>query len=103
MAREEKAASARQKTLDKELEWIRMGVKARQAKSKARIAAYEKLSAEAQMAREEEMEISIPAAKHLGELVVEAKNIFKGYSDQLLMENLSFRLPPGGVVGDHRA
>ncbi len=99
LAREEKTASARQKTLDKELEWIRMGVKARQAKSKARIAAYEKLSAEAQAAREDELEIQIPAAKHLGELVVEATHVSKAFGDQLLMEDLSFRLPPGGVVG----
>jgi ATP-binding cassette ChvD family protein len=99
LAREEKAASARQKTLEKELEWIRMGVKARQAKSKARIAAYEKLSAEAQAAREEELEIQIPAAKHLGELVVEAIHVSKAFGDQLLMEDLNFRLPPGGVVG----
>jgi len=99
LAQEEKAASARQKTLDKELEWIRMAPKARQAKSKARIRAYEEMSREAQLDREAELEIQIPPGKHLGDLVVEAKNVYKGYGDQLLIENLSFRLPPGGIVG----
>ncbi len=100
MAREEKAASARQKTLQKELEWIRMGAKARQAKSKARIKAYEQLAAEEERMREpEELEIRIPVSRHLGELVVEAKGLSKAYGDQLLMENLDFRLPPGGIVG----
>ena len=96
---EEKAASARQKTLDKELEWVRMSAKARQAKSKARISAYEKLSAEQFQDRIEEFEIQIPPGPHLGDLVVEAKNISKAYDDKLLMENFSFRLPPGGIVG----
>src|SRR5262249_25114962 len=99
LAKEEKAASARQKTLDRELEWIRLAPRARQAKSKARISAYEKLAAEQAQAREDELEIQIPAGKHLGDLVVEAKNLFKGYGDQLLIENLTFRLPPGGIVG----
>ena len=96
---EEKAASARQKTLDKELEWVRMSAKARQAKSKARISAYEKLSAEQFQDRIEEFEIQIPPGPHLGDLVVEAKNISKAYDDKLLMENFSFRLPAGGIVG----
>ena len=96
---EEKAASARQKTLAKELEWVRMSPKARQAKSKARLGAYEKLAAEAQLDRDEELEIQIPSGKHLGELVVEAKGVSKAYGDRLLFENLSFRLPPGGIVG----
>jgi sulfate-transporting ATPase len=99
LALEEKAASARQKTLDKELEWIRMAPRARQAKSKARIKAYEEMSREQQQDREAELEIQIPPGKHLGELVIEAKNISKSYGDNILIENLSFRLPPGGIVG----
>jgi len=99
LALEEKAASARQKTLDKELEWIRMAPRARQAKSKARIKAYEEMSREQQQDRDAELEIQIPPGKHLGELVIEAKNISKSYGDKILFENLSFRLPPGGIVG----
>ncbi len=99
LALEEKAASARQKTLDKELEWIRMAPRARQAKSKARIKAYEEMSREQQQDREAELEIQIPPGKHLGDLVIEAKNISKSYGDNILIENLSFRLPPGGIVG----
>ena len=96
---EEKQASTRQKTLDRELEWVRMSPKARQAKSKARLAAYETLAAEQERDREQELEIQIPAAKHLGELVVEAKNVSKAFGDNVLFEDLSFRLPPGGIVG----
>ena len=96
---EEKQASARQKTLDKELEWIRMSPKARQAKSKARVAAYDKLTAEQAAARDSEVEIFIPASRPLGDLVIEAENISKAFGDKLLFENLSFRLPPGGIVG----
>ena len=96
---EERAASARQKTLDRELEWVRMSAKARQAKSKARLNAYEKMSAEQFQDRIEEFEIQIPPGRHLGELVVEAKNITKAFDDKLLMENFSFRLPAGGIVG----
>ena len=99
LVKEEKAASARQKTLARELEWIRMAPRARQAKSKARIKAYEEMSREQFEDREAELEIQIPPGKHLGDLVVEAKNISKGYGDKLLIENLSFRLPPGGIVG----
>src|SRR5262249_27665486 len=99
LKQEEKAASALQKTLDKELEWIRMAPRARQAKNKARIAAYEKMSAEQQENRDEEFEIQIPPGKHLGDLVIEAKGISKAYGDKVLFENLSFRLPPGGIVG----
>jgi energy-dependent translational throttle protein EttA len=99
LAREEKAASARQKTLDKELEWVRMAPRARQAKNKARLAAYEKMSAEQSNSREDELEIQILPGKHLGDLVVEAQHVFKGYGDRLLIEDLSFRLPPGGIVG----
>ncbi len=96
---EEKQASARQKTLDKELEWVRLAPKARQAKNKARIAAYEKMSAEAFQDKLEEFEIQIPPGKHLGDLVVEASNLTKAYGETLLFENFSFRLPPGGIVG----
>jgi len=99
LVKEEKAASARQKTLTRELEWIRMAPRARQAKSKARIKAYEEMSREQFEDREAELEIQIPPGKHLGDLVVEAKGISKGYGDKLLIENLTFRLPPGGIVG----
>jgi ATP-binding cassette ChvD family protein len=96
---EEKQASARQKTLTKELEWIRMSPKARQAKSKARVAAYEKLAAEQAAVRDQDVEIFIPASRPLGDQVIEAENLSKGFGDKLLFENLSFRLPPGGIVG----
>jgi sulfate-transporting ATPase len=99
LGREEKAAVARQKTLDRELEWIRMSPRARQAKSKARIGAYEQLAAEKFEERLDEFEIQIPPGKHLGDLVVETKNVNKGYGDNLLIDNLSFRLPAGGIVG----
>ena len=99
LAREEKQSQARQKTLDRELEWIRMSPRARQAKSKARISAYEKMSAERFEERPDEFEIQIPPGKHLGELVVEAKNLSKGYGDRLLIDGLNFRLPAGGIVG----
>jgi sulfate-transporting ATPase len=96
---EEKQASARQKTLDKELEWVRMSPKARQAKSKARMAAYEKLAAEQAAVRDSEVEIFIPASRPLGDHVIEAEKISKAFGDKLLFENVSFRLPPGGIVG----
>ena len=96
---EEKQASTRQKTLDKELEWIRMSPKARQAKSKARVAAYEKLAAEQAAVRDSEIEIFIPASRNLGDQVIDVENISKAFGDKLLFENLSFRLPPGGIVG----
>ena len=96
---EEKQASARQKTLDRELEWIRMSPKARQAKSKARVASYEKLAAEQAATRDQEVEIFIPASRPLGDLVIEAEGISKAFGDKVLFENLSFRLPPGGIVG----
>ncbi len=99
LAREEKSASARQKTLARELEWIRLAPKARQAKSKARIKAYEQMSAEKFSEREDEFEIQIPPGKHLGELVVEAQKVTKAYGDNLLFEDFSFRLPAGGIVG----
>ncbi|MEI6256337.1 MAG: energy-dependent translational throttle protein EttA [Planctomycetota bacterium] len=96
---EEKQVSARQKTLDKELEWIRMSPKARQAKSKARVSSYEKLAAEQAAVRDSDVEIFIPASRPLGDLVIEAEGISKAFGDKLLFENLSFRLPPGGIVG----
>lgn len=99
LAREEKAASARQKTLDRELEWIRMAPRARQAKSKARLKAYEKMSSQQFESRDEELEIQIPPGKHLGDLVVEANHLSKGYGENLLIDDLNFRLPPGGIVG----
>ncbi|HQU42235.1 MAG: energy-dependent translational throttle protein EttA [Planctomycetia bacterium 21-64-5] len=99
LVREEKAASARQKTLERELEWIRMAPRARQAKNKARIKAYETMSAERFEDRQEEFEIQIPPGKHLGDLVIEASHIGKGYGDRLLIDDLTFRLPPGGIVG----
>ncbi|MBL9092516.1 MAG: energy-dependent translational throttle protein EttA [Planctomycetaceae bacterium] len=99
LEKEEKAATARAKTLERELEWIRMAPKARQAKSKARIAAYEKMAAEKFEERDQEFEMQIPPGKPLGDLVIEAKDISKSYGDKQLIENLSFRLPPGGIVG----
>ncbi len=96
---EEKAASARQKTLERELEWVRMAPRARQAKSKARITAYEQLLAEEEQAREETAEILIPPAPRLGDEVVVAENLKKGFGDRLLFENMNFRLPRGGIVG----
>jgi len=99
LQREEKSSVAKQKTLERELEWIKMSPRARQAKSKARIAAYEKLSAERFEERPDEFEIQIPPGKHLGDLVIEAKNLVKGYGDRVLIDNLDFRLPAGGIVG----
>jgi ATP-binding cassette ChvD family protein len=99
LEKEEKAAGARAKTLARELEWIRSSPKARQAKSKARIAAYEKMAAEKFLDREEEFELQIPPGKHLGSQVIEATNLTKAYGDNVLIENLTFRLPPGGIVG----
>jgi ATP-binding cassette ChvD family protein len=96
---EEKQASTRQKTLDKELEWIRMSPKARQAKSKARVASYEKLAAEQAAVRDSEIEIFIPASRSLGDQVIDVDNISKAFGDKVLFENLSFKLPPGGIVG----
>ncbi|HZN34807.1 MAG TPA: energy-dependent translational throttle protein EttA, partial [Pirellulaceae bacterium] len=99
LEREEKSNVAKQKTLQRELEWVRMSPRARQAKSKARIAAYEKMSAERFEERQDEFEIQIPPGKHLGELVVEAKGLTKGYGDRVLIDRLDFRLPAGGIVG----
>jgi sulfate-transporting ATPase len=99
LEKEEGEAASRRKMLAKELEWIRMSPKARQAKSKARITAYEKLVSESVEDRDDEFEMQIPPGKKLGELVIEAKNITKSYGDRVLIDNLSFRLPPGGIVG----
>ncbi len=99
LAKEEKHASARQKTLQKELEWVRMAPKARQAKSKARLQAYEQLASEAQNDRVMQNEIIIPPAPRLGNDVVRAKGLKKAYGDKLLFDNLNFDLPRAGIVG----
>jgi len=99
LRQEEKAESHRQKTLQRELEWIRMTPKARQVKSKARISAYEKLLTRESASRAGDLEIYIPPGPRLGDLVVETENVSKGYGDRLLVENMSFLLPPGGIVG----
>jgi len=99
LRQEEKAESHRQKTLQRELEWIRMTPKARQVKSKARISAYEKLLSRESASQARDLEIYIPPGPRLGNLVVEAENVSKGYDDRLLVENMSFFLPPGGIVG----
>jgi ATP-binding cassette ChvD family protein len=99
LAREEKQSSARQRTLDRELEWIRMSPRARQAKSKARINAYETLRGEEENRLPETVEISIPPPPRLGDLVVEAQHLRKAYGEQLLIDDLEFSLPPGGIVG----
>jgi sulfate-transporting ATPase len=99
LADEEKQESARQRTLARELEWVRASPRARQAKSKARIEAYERLLAEDPELRERELEISIPPGPRLGDVVVEAEGIRKAYGDKLLFDDLTFSLPRGGIVG----
>jgi len=99
MEQEKSEDSSRQKQMASELEWIRQGAKARQAKSKARIAAYESMVAQEQKAQVGVAQIVIPPGPRLGNLVIEAENLNKGYGDRLLIENLSFSLPPGGIVG----
>jgi len=99
LAQEEKQESKRRKTLERELEWVRMSPKARQAKSKARLSAYDKLLNEDVKQKEEKLEIFIPNGPRLGDLVIEASNVSKAYGDKLLFENLSFKLPPNGIVG----
>jgi ATP-binding cassette ChvD family protein len=101
MAGESKAVDARQRTLARELEWVRMGAKARQAKGKARLGAYEKLLAEANDNRDQtrELEIAIPPGPRLGDTVIEVKDLRKGYGDRLLVEDLTFSLPRAGIVG----
>jgi ATP-binding cassette ChvD family protein len=99
LALEEKQASARQRTLSRELEWVRMSPRARQAKSKARVQAYENLVAEEQQRVPESVEITIPPGPRLGDVVIQAEKVSKGYGDLLLIDDLSFSLPPGGIVG----
>ncbi len=96
---EEKHASKRRKTLERELEWVRMAPKARQAKSKARLSAYESLMQEDVKQKEEKLEIFIPNGPRLGEKVIEAHNVAKAYGDRLLFDNLNFKLPRNGIVG----
>ncbi len=98
---EEKQDSARRRTLARELEWVRMAPKARQAKGKARLSAYEKLQAEAEAADRgpDKLQIQLPAGRRLGGVVIEAHDVAKGYGDRLLVEDLSFKLPPAGIVG----
>ena len=99
LAKEEKTESHRRKTLQRELEWIKMTPKARQTKSKARINAYEKLLSQETASRVRDLEIYIPPGPRLGNLVVQAENVSKGYGERWLVEDLSFFLPPGGIVG----
>ncbi len=99
LRKEEKAESKRQQTLQRELEWIRMSPKGRHAKSQARINSYEKLLGNAGLEKEKTLELFIPPGPRLGNVVVEANEVSKGFGDRLLMEKLSFNLPPGGIVG----
>ncbi|HNP97207.1 MAG TPA: energy-dependent translational throttle protein EttA [Cyclobacteriaceae bacterium] len=99
LAQEEKTESKRQKTLERELEWVRMGPKGRHAKGKARLSAYEKLLSQESKEREEKLELFIPPGPRLGNKVIEANGVAKGYGDKLLYENLTFSLPPAGIVG----
>jgi ATP-binding cassette ChvD family protein len=99
LAAEEKAESARQRTLARELEWVQASPRARQAKSKARLAAYEEMLAQEAQKREDTVEISIPAGPRLGDVVVKAEHLSKSFGDKLLIEDLSFNLPRGGIVG----
>jgi sulfate-transporting ATPase len=99
LANEEKSESDRQKTLKRELEWIRMAPKGRRAKSKARITSYEKLLEQENERLSKELEIYIPPGPRLGTVVIQAKGVTKGYAEKLLVENMEFSLPPGGIVG----
>ena len=99
LAQEEKAESNRQRTLDRELEWIRMSPKARHAKGKARINAYENLLSQETRDKVQELEIYIPPGPRLGNVVIEADGVAKAYGDNLLVEDMTFRIPPGGIVG----
>jgi ATP-binding cassette ChvD family protein len=96
---EEKTESKRQKTLERELEWVRMAPKARHAKSKARLSNYDKLASEDTKEREDKLELFIPPGPRLGNIVIEAQNVSKAYGDKILFENLNFSLPPAGIVG----
>ena len=99
LRRDEKTETARQKTLERELEWIRMSPKGRHAKSQARISAYDKLLSQEVGEKEKSLELFIPPGPRLGDQVIEAVNVTKGFGDRLLMENMNFSLPPGGIVG----
>ena len=99
LAQEEKSESKRQKALERELEWVRMNPKGRQAKGKARLSAYEKLLSQETREKEEKLELFIPPGPRLGNKVIEAKGVSKAYGDKLLYENLTFSLPPAGIVG----
>jgi sulfate-transporting ATPase len=99
LAKEEKQESSRRKTLARELEWVRMAPRARVAKNRARLARYEQLAGEAAERRDEAVVLQIPPGPHLGDLVVQAEGVKKGYGDRLLFEEMTFRLPPGGIIG----
>jgi ATP-binding cassette ChvD family protein len=99
LRREEKSESERQKTLQRELEWIRMSPKARRAKGRARVSAYESLLDQESQQRREDLEIPIPPGPRLGNVVIEAEGVSKAYGDRLLVENMTFKLPPGGIIG----
>src|SRR4051794_40196631 len=99
LAHEEKQDSARARTLKQELEWVRSSPRARHAKSKARVAAYEQLLAQEQNVKLDRVEIHIPAGPRLGDVVVQADGVSKGFGDRLLVEDMTFSLPPGGIVG----
>jgi len=99
LRREEKAEGARRKTLQRELEWIRMAPKGRHAKSQARVNAYEKLMAQEIQQQDKELELYIPPGPRLGDVVIEADGVTKGFEDRLLMESMQFQLPPGAIVG----
>src|SRR5690625_1906681 len=99
LAQEEAAESARQRTIRKELEWVRQNPRGRQAKSKARLNRFEELSSYEYQRRNETQEIFIPVAERLGNEVIEFKNVSKGYDDRLLIDDLSFSVPPGAIVG----
>jgi energy-dependent translational throttle protein EttA len=99
LRREEKSESERQKTLERELEWIRMSPKARRAKGKARITAYESLLDQEAQKRREDLEIPIPPGPRLGNIVIEAESVSKAFADRLLIEDMNFKLPPGGIIG----
>ena len=99
MAMEEKQESKRRKTLERELEWVRMAPKARQAKSKARLSAYDKMMNEDVRQKEEKLEIFIPNGPRLGDVVIEANDVTKAYGEKVLFEHLNFKLPPAGIVG----
>jgi len=101
LAQEERSNEARRRTLQRELEWVRMAPKARQAKGKARLAAYDRLQSEAESARgdDQRLEIAIPAGQRLGDTVIEVEGLHKGFGDRLLIEDLSFSLPKAGIVG----